>query len=72
MPATEREAQPRSPQAEPPSPSAVSMRDLLASCAAASAVSTPPGEADPRGGHGQEDEHEDDGRGHLSAGRDAA
>jgi hypothetical protein len=29
------------------SPSALSMRDLLASCAAASAVSTPPREAGP-------------------------
>ncbi|WP_327115613.1 hypothetical protein OG206_13195 [Streptomyces sp. NBC_01341] len=44
MPAPEREVQPQSPQAEPPSPSAVSMKDLLASCAAATAVSTPPRE----------------------------
>ncbi|MFI8001973.1 hypothetical protein [Streptomyces sp. NPDC086010] len=44
MPASEREVQPQSPQAEPPSPSAVSMKDLLASCAAATAVSTPPRE----------------------------
>ncbi|MFC9248801.1 hypothetical protein ACFT7S_33645 [Streptomyces sp. NPDC057136] len=35
MPTPEREVQPQSPQA-------VSMKDLLASCAAASAVSTPP------------------------------
>ncbi|MFJ4120165.1 hypothetical protein ACIP3U_02415 [[Kitasatospora] papulosa] len=42
MPAPEREVQPQSSPAEPPSPSAVSMKDLLASCAAATAVSTPP------------------------------
>lgn len=45
MPSPEREVQPqssRSSQAEPPSASAVSMKDLLASCAAATAVSTPP------------------------------
>ncbi|MEU5287598.1 hypothetical protein AB0G97_26885 [Streptomyces sp. NPDC020755] len=39
MPTPERAAQPR------PTPSAVSMKDLLASCAAATAVSTPPSEA---------------------------
>ncbi|MGI5402341.1 hypothetical protein ACQEVG_23435 [Streptomyces sp. CA-135486] len=47
MSASERESQPQQQQpAEPvtPSPSALSMRDLLASCAAASAVSTPPRE----------------------------
>ncbi|WP_455361597.1 hypothetical protein [Streptomyces sp. SYSU K21746] len=44
MPASEREAQPRSPQSPRTSPSVVSMRDLLASCAAATAVSTPPRE----------------------------
>ncbi|MFE0272755.1 hypothetical protein ACFWZY_11615 [Streptomyces sp. NPDC058992] len=46
MPASEHEAQSR------PSPAAFSMRDLLASCAAASAVSTPPcdrGESEPAG-----------------------
>ncbi|MEU5720002.1 hypothetical protein AB0G71_30380 [Streptomyces sp. NPDC020403] len=70
MPVPEREARPRSPQAEPPPPSEVTMRDLLASCAAATAVSTPPRD----GGHPNldEDGHEDDGRGHLTAGRDAA
>lgn len=62
MPTPEREVQPQSPQAGPPSASAVSMKDLLASCAAATAVSTPPRE-----------EPEDDGeQGQLSAGRDAA
>ncbi|MEV0961076.1 MULTISPECIES: hypothetical protein [unclassified Streptomyces] len=42
MPASEHAAQ--SPPHPPPrpSPAAFSMRDLLASCAAASAVSTPP------------------------------
>ncbi|MBL1291899.1 hypothetical protein ACFTXO_14215 [Streptomyces sp. NPDC057067] len=42
MPAPEREVQPQSSQAGTPSVSAVSMKDLLASCAAATAVSTPP------------------------------
>lgn len=42
MSASEREAQPQ-PHGLPPGPGAgLSMRDLLASCAAASAVSTPP------------------------------
>ncbi|MEV3928860.1 MULTISPECIES: hypothetical protein [unclassified Streptomyces] len=59
MPASEREVQPQSPQAEPPSASALSMKDLLASCAAATAVSTPP-----------RDESADDDTG--DAGRDAA
>ncbi|NUL02729.1 hypothetical protein HRW07_05595 [Streptomyces lunaelactis] len=48
MSASEREFQPRPQTAEPAQPmtqpSALSMRDLLASCAAASAVSTPPRE----------------------------
>lgn len=44
MPASEREAQPRSSQPRPQPTSVVSMRDLLASCAAATAVSTPPRE----------------------------
>ncbi|MFE7329160.1 hypothetical protein ACFU8W_30095 [Streptomyces sp. NPDC057565] len=39
MPTPEREAQP-----QPPVTSAVSMKDLLAACAAANAVSTPPSE----------------------------
>ncbi|WP_229871606.1 hypothetical protein [Streptomyces longisporoflavus] len=34
---------------EPSRPSGISMRDLLASCAAASAVSTPPRDPAPRG-----------------------
>ncbi|MEU3918662.1 hypothetical protein [Streptomyces sp. NPDC029004] len=42
MSASERETEPRQQQPVPMSPSALSMRDLLASCAAASAVSTPP------------------------------
>lgn len=50
MSAPEREARPQFPSATSlaplplPSPSSVSMSDLLASCAAASAVSTPPNE----------------------------
>lgn len=51
MPASDREAQsrqqPSGPAAPRPLSTAVSMRDLLASCAAATAVSTPPTE--PRG-----------------------
>jgi hypothetical protein len=51
MPASERDAQPRRQQhapAERPGHATPSMRDLLASCAAASAVSTPPsGRAEP-------------------------
>jgi hypothetical protein len=46
MPATE----PQAPKAKPPRPFAlagVSMRDLLASCAAAEAVSRPPRTPDP-------------------------
>ncbi|GAA2941361.1 MULTISPECIES: hypothetical protein [Streptomycetaceae] len=43
MPTPEREVQPQPPQADTPV-SAVSMKDLLASCAAATAVSTPPRE----------------------------
>lgn len=42
MPVTERDA------TQPRPPSGVSMRDLLASCAAASAVSTPPRAPEPR------------------------
>ncbi|MFD8191453.1 hypothetical protein [Streptomyces wuyuanensis] len=42
MPASERETQSRPKPSPRPSPAAFSMRDLLASCAAASAVSTPP------------------------------
>jgi len=41
----DREAHPR--QSSLPQPSAVSMSDLLASCAAASAVSTPPRDKQP-------------------------
>ncbi|MFE7750822.1 hypothetical protein [Streptomyces sp. NPDC057428] len=50
MPASEREVQPQSSQAEPPSASAVSMKDLLASCAAATAVSTPPRDGEEQDG----------------------
>lgn len=46
MPEHRREASTERPRSQPrphsPSPSDVSMRDLLASCAAAHAVSTPP------------------------------
>ncbi|MEV1044625.1 hypothetical protein [Streptomyces sp. NPDC049916] len=41
MPTPQRAEQPRQ-QPPTPVPSALSMKDLLASCAAASAVSTPP------------------------------
>ncbi|MFJ8883084.1 hypothetical protein ACIRJR_06705 [Streptomyces sp. NPDC102402] len=63
MPAPEREVHPQS-QAEQPSVSAVSMKDLLASCAAATAVSTPP----------RDEQADDDGTGETgpAAGRDAA
>jgi hypothetical protein len=44
MSASERESQSRQQPAQALTPSALSMRDLLASCAAASAVSTPPRE----------------------------
>ncbi|MFD3652665.1 hypothetical protein [Streptomyces sp. NPDC058620] len=54
MPTPEREVQQPSPQARPSS--TVSMKDLLASCAAASAVSTPPREE--REG-GEEADHEE-------------
>ncbi|MEU2154775.1 hypothetical protein ABZ532_07095 [Streptomyces sp. NPDC019396] len=54
------------PRARPlpaPSPSAVSMRDLLAACAAANAVSTPPREhkgapGDPSGMAGYEEQRD--------------
>ncbi|MFC8075154.1 hypothetical protein ACFUN8_06410 [Streptomyces sp. NPDC057307] len=43
MPASEStETRPSEPTVASPDPSSVSMSDLLASCAAASAVSTPP------------------------------
>ncbi|WP_433402129.1 hypothetical protein [Streptomyces sp. CA-146814] len=42
MPTPERAEQPR----QQPTPSDLSMKDLLASCAAATAVSTPPSERD--------------------------
>ncbi|TXL90294.1 hypothetical protein [Streptomyces sp. IB2014 016-6] len=46
MPASEStEARPSEPTVQSPDPSSVSMSDLLASCAAASAVSTPPTES---------------------------
>lgn len=68
MPAPEREAHPQS-QAEPPSVSEVSMKDLLASCAAATAVSTPP-----RGEHTDEPEDEAEATDDMrpAEGRDAA
>ncbi|MFF2185616.1 hypothetical protein [Streptomyces sp. NPDC058155] len=45
MPASEStETRPSEPTVQSPDPSSVSMSDLLASCAAASAVSTPPTE----------------------------
>ncbi len=53
MPTPERAAQPR------PTPSALSMKDLLASCAAATAVSTPPSEPH------AEDGNEESGRGNA-------
>ncbi|MFI8435066.1 hypothetical protein ACIGJO_15120 [Streptomyces sp. NPDC079020] len=42
MPTSEHEAQPQPSPTPRPAPSALSMKDLLASCAAATAVSTPP------------------------------
>ncbi|MFC8227026.1 hypothetical protein [Streptomyces sp. NPDC057287] len=66
MPAPERDVRPQSSQAEPGTVSAVSMKDLLASCAAATAVSTPPGDE-----HGGDDaDAAEDVR--PAAGRDAA
>ncbi|MFF0073265.1 hypothetical protein [Streptomyces sp. NPDC005494] len=65
MPAPEREVQPQSSQVEPPPVSAVSMKDLLASCAAATAVSTPPRDD-------QADEDGDEPVARPAAGRDAA
>lgn len=53
MPTPEREAQP-----QPPVPSAVSMKDLLAACAAA-AVSTPPSEERQESGEPQASEERD-------------
>ncbi|KDQ69017.1 hypothetical protein ACIPJG_08590 [Streptomyces halstedii] len=64
MPTPEREVEPQSPPVEQPSASAVSMKDLLASCAAASAVSTPP-----RRGERPDAEEEPE---HPAARRDAA
>ncbi|MFC8658529.1 hypothetical protein ACFUCT_25495 [Streptomyces parvus] len=64
MPTPERAARPQ-PRTTPSAPSVLSMKDLLASCAAATAVSTPPsgttgagevsGTADGDGGGGQPD-----------------
>ncbi|MFE4218474.1 hypothetical protein [Streptomyces sp. NPDC056844] len=59
MPAPEREVQPQSSQAGAPSASGVSMKDLLASCAAATAVSTPP--RDERAAEDDADDAEDAG-----------
>ncbi|MEV3892629.1 hypothetical protein [Streptomyces anulatus] len=50
MPTPERAAQPR------PTPSALSMKALLASCAAATAVSTPPSDAPEASGGADRDE----------------
>ncbi|MFD5647343.1 hypothetical protein [Streptomyces anulatus] len=50
MPTPERAAQPR------PTPSALSMKALLASCAAATAVSTPPNGAPEASGAADRDE----------------
>ncbi|MFF1268380.1 hypothetical protein ACFVZE_21335 [Streptomyces anulatus] len=50
MPTPERAAQPR------PTPSALSMKALLASCAAATAVSTPPNDAPEPSGAADRDE----------------
>ncbi|MEU4025180.1 hypothetical protein ACIA71_34755 [Streptomyces anulatus] len=50
MPTPERAAQPR------PTPSALSMKALLASCAAATAVSTPPSDAPETSGAADRDE----------------
>ncbi|MGW9305412.1 hypothetical protein ACWHA3_31935 [Streptomyces cyaneofuscatus] len=47
MPTPERAEQPR----QQPTPSALSMKDLLAASAAATAVSTPPSEPDKADGH---------------------
>ncbi|MFH9265680.1 hypothetical protein ACH4KN_15680 [Streptomyces sp. NPDC017546] len=52
MPTPERAARPQ-PR---PTPSALSMKDLLASCAAATAVSTPPGDAPEASGAADRDE----------------
>ncbi|MFH8797819.1 hypothetical protein [Streptomyces sp. NPDC017941] len=56
MPASERDARPK-PLARPSAPSAWSMSDLLASCAAANAVSTPPAAPPrhPKAGHRAEE-----------------
>ncbi|MFD7612716.1 hypothetical protein [Streptomyces sp. NPDC059828] len=64
MSAPEHEATGPRPRPRPaPSPSAVSMHDLLAACAAASAVSTPPREhkgvpGDPSGVEGYEEQRD--------------
>lgn len=55
MPTPERAARPQ-PR---PTPSALSMKDLLASCAAATAVSTPPGDAAEADGRDEESARED-------------
>ncbi|WP_328905344.1 hypothetical protein OG230_21565 [Streptomyces sp. NBC_00234] len=71
MPTPEREAQPQSPQARPSA--AVSMKDLLASCAAATAVSTPPRERDEHPGEdGREEGTDREERPGPPARRDAA
>ncbi|UZI29278.1 hypothetical protein N7925_13150 [Streptomyces sp. CA-278952] len=66
MPTPERAAQPR------PTPSAVSMKDLLASCAAATAVSTPPSEAPDPSAAAAADRDRDEESVHGSAVRERA
>ncbi|MFE0423426.1 hypothetical protein [Streptomyces sp. NPDC058953] len=66
MPASERDTAPRPPRRHRP-PQPPSMRDLLASCAAATAVSTPPRIRDDRA-----DASAETGDGHPPARRDAA
>ncbi|OKJ20970.1 hypothetical protein AMK21_13690 [Streptomyces sp. CB00316] len=51
MPTPERAERPR----QQPTPSDLSMKDLLASCAAATAVSTPPGDPDAADGESTPD-----------------
>jgi hypothetical protein len=72
MSASERESQPRQqPKLPATLPSALSMRDLLASCAAANAVSTPPREqqlAEAQDAHGAQETRDQE----REARRDAA
>ncbi|QKW08642.1 hypothetical protein HUT18_21955 [Streptomyces sp. NA04227] len=85
MSAPERKARPehKTPSSMPPVPSGLSMSELLKSCAAADAVSTPPRDPDPERGpasgatrHGeQSSDHQSPDRespDHRSGGREAA